>query len=288
MTVVFTELDWAASSAPLGRRVQCCALTHCRAAACPLPCNARGQVRTEVLGAAAALDNNEERWTVDKVGGRGSSCGEQAAGRNGCRQGATAAVRARCRRCASRLPASPPPCLSTSLPACLPSPACLFASQVVQMAKEGVDVPKMLEEPQRRLLLRRELDKKLNDGKGARVMTGVMTVRSWCLKLERQSRQAALSLMPNHAAAHSRVAQAPASAVQVHLPATHAPHGRPPHPLHTAAATRHTPCATRPAPCARAAGAFDASFLLGELPGILGVEERRVRMLLKELVGTRK
>jgi hypothetical protein len=32
--------------------------------------------------------------------------------------------------------------------------------------KEGVDISKMLEEPQRRMLLRRELDKKLNDGKG--------------------------------------------------------------------------------------------------------------------------
>jgi hypothetical protein len=39
--------------------------------------------------------------------------------------------------------------------------------KVLQMHKEGVDISKMLEEPQRRMLLRRELDKKLNDGKGA-------------------------------------------------------------------------------------------------------------------------
>lgn len=38
--------------------------------------------------------------------------------------------------------------------------------QVMQMHKEGVTISKMLEEPQRRMLLRRELDKKLNDGKG--------------------------------------------------------------------------------------------------------------------------
>lgn len=38
--------------------------------------------------------------------------------------------------------------------------------QVLQMHKEGVTIGKMLEEPQRRMLLRRELDKKLNDGKG--------------------------------------------------------------------------------------------------------------------------
>jgi hypothetical protein len=34
------------------------------------------------------------------------------------------------------------------------------------MHKEGVDISKMLEEPQRRMLLRKELDKRLNDGKG--------------------------------------------------------------------------------------------------------------------------
>jgi len=33
---------------------------------------------------------------------------------------------------------------------------------------------------------------------------------------------------------------------------------------------------------------FDAQFLLRELPGIMGIEDRRVRMLLKELVGARK
>jgi hypothetical protein len=33
---------------------------------------------------------------------------------------------------------------------------------------------------------------------------------------------------------------------------------------------------------------FDAGFLLGELPKVLGIEEKRVRMLLKELVGARK
>jgi len=38
--------------------------------------------------------------------------------------------------------------------------------QVMQMHKEGVDISKMLEEPQRRMLLRKELDKRLNDGKG--------------------------------------------------------------------------------------------------------------------------
>jgi hypothetical protein len=34
------------------------------------------------------------------------------------------------------------------------------------MSKEGVDVSKVLEEPQRRMMLRKALDKKLNDGKG--------------------------------------------------------------------------------------------------------------------------
>lgn len=36
------------------------------------------------------------------------------------------------------------------------------------MHKEGVTISKMLEEPQRRMMLRRELDKKLTDGKGER------------------------------------------------------------------------------------------------------------------------
>jgi hypothetical protein len=36
------------------------------------------------------------------------------------------------------------------------------------------------------------------------------------------------------------------------------------------------------------AGEFDAQFLLKELPSILDIEEKRVRMLLKELVGARK
>jgi hypothetical protein len=36
------------------------------------------------------------------------------------------------------------------------------------------------------------------------------------------------------------------------------------------------------------AGEFDAQFLLKELPTILDIEEKRVRMLLKELVGARK
>lgn len=60
------------------------------------------EVRTDVLGAAAALDQ-EERWTVEKV---------------------------------------------------------------VKMHKEGVTVSKVLEEPQRRMLLRKEVDKRLSDGKG--------------------------------------------------------------------------------------------------------------------------
>eukprot|EP00878_Enallax_costatus_P008337 GHUV01008715.1.p1 GENE.GHUV01008715.1~~GHUV01008715.1.p1 ORF type:complete len:884 (+),score=360.27 GHUV01008715.1:261-2912(+) len=94
------------------------------------------EVRTEVLGAAAALDQ-EERWTVDKV---------------------------------------------------------------MKMHGEGVTVSKALEEPQRRMLLRKEIDKKLNDGKAE----------------------------------------------------------------------------------------FDANFLLKELPSILAIDDRRVRMLLKELVGARK
>ncbi|KAF6255592.1 hypothetical protein COO60DRAFT_1641425 [Scenedesmus sp. NREL 46B-D3] len=95
------------------------------------------EARTEVLGAAAALEG-EERWTLDKV---------------------------------------------------------------MAMHKEGgVTVSKMLEEPQRRMMLRKEIDKKLNDGKGE----------------------------------------------------------------------------------------FDAQFLLKELPSILDIEEKRVRMLLKELVGARK
>jgi archaeosine-15-forming tRNA-guanine transglycosylase len=39
--------------------------------------------------------------------------------------------------------------------------------KVLAMHKEGgVTVSKMLEEPQRRLMLRKEMDKKLNDGKG--------------------------------------------------------------------------------------------------------------------------
>jgi hypothetical protein len=36
------------------------------------------------------------------------------------------------------------------------------------------------------------------------------------------------------------------------------------------------------------AGEFDAPFLLGELPKVLGIDDKRVRMLLKELVGARK
>lgn len=36
------------------------------------------------------------------------------------------------------------------------------------------------------------------------------------------------------------------------------------------------------------AAEFDAAFLLGELPKVLDIEDKRVRMLLKELVGTRK
>lgn len=34
------------------------------------------------------------------------------------------------------------------------------------MHREGVNVAKMLEEPQRRMMLRKEIDRKLNDGKG--------------------------------------------------------------------------------------------------------------------------
>lgn len=66
-------------------------------------------MRTEVLGAAAALDQ-EERWTVEKV---------------------------------------------------------------MKMHGEGVTVSKVLDEPQRRMMLRKEIDKKLNDGKG----------ECWCLAL---------------------------------------------------------------------------------------------------------
>jgi len=94
------------------------------------------EVRTEVLGAAAALEEGE-RWDLEKV---------------------------------------------------------------VQMHKEGVDITKALEEGQRRMIFRKAVDKKLNDGKAE----------------------------------------------------------------------------------------FDAAFLLGELPKIMGLEEKRVRMLLKELVGARK
>lgn len=35
-------------------------------------------------------------------------------------------------------------------------------------------------------------------------------------------------------------------------------------------------------------GEFDAAFLVNELPAMLGIEEKRVRMLLRELVGARK
>uniref|UniRef100_A0A383VE54 Uncharacterized protein n=1 Tax=Tetradesmus obliquus TaxID=3088 RepID=A0A383VE54_TETOB len=73
--------------------------------------------------------------------------------------------------------------------------------KVMAMHKEGgVTVSKMLEEPQRRLMLRKEIDKKLNDGKAD----------------------------------------------------------------------------------------FDAQYLLKELPAVLDIDEKRVRMLLKELVGARK
>jgi hypothetical protein len=72
--------------------------------------------------------------------------------------------------------------------------------KVMQMHKEGVDITKALEEGQRRMIFRKAVDKKLNDGKAE----------------------------------------------------------------------------------------FDAAFLLGELPKIMGLEEKRVRMLLKELVGARK
>ena len=41
-------------------------------------------------------------------------------------------------------------------------------------------------------------------------------------------------------------------------------------------------------PCSPPPAEFDAAFLLGELPKVLDIEDRRVRMLLKELVGTRK
>jgi hypothetical protein len=80
------------------------------------------EARTEVLGAAAALEG-EERWTLDKV---------------------------------------------------------------MAMHKEGgVTVSKMLEEPQRRLMLRKEIDKKLNDGKGALQMCYILcyvcvTCYIWC------------------------------------------------------------------------------------------------------------
>ncbi|WIA15162.1 hypothetical protein OEZ85_001848 [Tetradesmus obliquus] len=73
--------------------------------------------------------------------------------------------------------------------------------KVMALHKEGgVTVSKMLEEPQRRLMLRKEIDKKLNDGKAD----------------------------------------------------------------------------------------FDAQYLLKELPAVLDIDEKRVRMLLKELVGARK
>ncbi len=38
--------------------------------------------------------------------------------------------------------------------------------QVMQLSREGVDVTKMLEEPQRRALFRREVEKRVSDGKG--------------------------------------------------------------------------------------------------------------------------
>ncbi len=38
--------------------------------------------------------------------------------------------------------------------------------KVTKMASEGVDMTKVLEEPQRRMMLRKEMDKRLNDGKG--------------------------------------------------------------------------------------------------------------------------
>eukprot|EP00877_Chromochloris_zofingiensis_P006644 jgi/Chrzof1/2232/Cz11g07180.t1_TIC110[v5.2] len=94
------------------------------------------EVRTEVLGATAALDD-DQKWTIERV---------------------------------------------------------------LDLHKDGVDVTRMLEEPQRRTLYRKELDKKLSNGKAE----------------------------------------------------------------------------------------FDADLLLKKLPQILGIEEKRVRMLLKELVGSRK
>ncbi len=40
-------------------------------------------------------------------------------------------------------------------------------------------------------------------------------------------------------------------------------------------------------PC-HLAGDFDASFMFGELAKVLGIEERRIRMVVKELVGSRR
>lgn len=47
-------------------------------------------------------------------------------------------------------------------------------------------------------------------------------------------------------------------------------------------------CSACPPPSILLTAEFDAGFLLDELPKVLGIEEKRVRMLLKELVGARK
>jgi len=104
----------------------------------PTPKRRPQQIRTEVMGASAALEGTGgQKWTVERV---------------------------------------------------------------VEAHKEGIDVKKALEDPSRRMLLRRELDKRLGDGKGN----------------------------------------------------------------------------------------FDAKLLLDELPKILGIDQRRIDALLRELVGSRK
>lgn len=57
------------------------------------------------------------------------------------------------------------------------------------------------------------------------------------------------------------------------------------HPTHLPTLTITPPPPLLPSPLP---AEFDASFLLGELPKVLDIEDKRVRMLLKELVGTRK
>lgn len=54
--------------------------------------------------------------------------------------------------------------------------------------------------------------------------------------------------------------------------------------MHARTPPRPAPPRTTPPAAHCRAGEFNADFLLRELPGILGIEQKRVRMLLKELV----